>query len=575
MARLIPSTTDDRTPPGEKAVFGMLAAGPDDWVALHSLDLSPWNRGLRTEIDFLVIVPDTGILCMEVKSHEVISFDDDVWHPREIRRSPFKQACDGRYAFHRALSRALPAFAAIPVLHCCVFPRASFELPPNLSVQPWELVDGREFGRYRHGSAFCEALKARMVQGIESDRTLRPLGERIRRGQVEELVSTCIPVRRRRTEDRQEISRREQEIERVLREQQRPVLRLVRANRRVIVSGGAGTGKTLIAMEVARRAAESGQRVALLCFNRLVGEWMTAKMKSPVPALPNLVVGRAIRVMADMAGLEVPDNPPDSFWDVRLPELLEARLTDPEFFPEAVFDYVVLDETQDILARRQIWDCLKLFIAGGLERGSFVLFGDFENQVLSERDTMIGNLNECEGVARPSHWRLDENCRNYSVIGETAVLLSGINQNVYSGYLRAGGSEHNYDIFFYSDDRAQLEKLGLWISEFRTQGYRNAEITVLSFCGAAAGAAQRLASADQRLQPAWRGGDRIGFTSVHAYKGMENKIVILTDLSSGEQGLSRDLFYVGMTRATESVRLLCAESARQNILDWLKRRGAA
>ena len=70
MARLIPSFMDERTPPGERDVFNMLAAGPAEWTALHSLDLAPWNRGLRTEIDFVVIVPDRGILCVEIKSHE-------------------------------------------------------------------------------------------------------------------------------------------------------------------------------------------------------------------------------------------------------------------------------------------------------------------------------------------------------------------------------------------------------------------------------------------------------------------------------------------------------------------------
>ena len=64
MARMIPSFMDDRTPIGERDVFNLLAAGPADWVALHALDLAPWNKGLRTEVDFIVIVPDAGILCI-------------------------------------------------------------------------------------------------------------------------------------------------------------------------------------------------------------------------------------------------------------------------------------------------------------------------------------------------------------------------------------------------------------------------------------------------------------------------------------------------------------------------------
>ncbi len=113
MAQIIPAFVDDRTPPGEREVFNLLAAGPADWVALHSLDLAPWNRELRTEIDFVVIIPDAGILCIEVKSHQRISFDGQRWSPPDIKRSPFKQAADGRYSFYRRIRELIPRLAGV------------------------------------------------------------------------------------------------------------------------------------------------------------------------------------------------------------------------------------------------------------------------------------------------------------------------------------------------------------------------------------------------------------------------------------------------------------------------------
>ena len=65
-----------------------------------------------------------------------------------------------------------------------------------------------------------------------------------------------LPGPETQTTSREEIQRREHEIELLLRDQQKPVLQLAALNERVIVTGAAGTGKTLIAMEVARRAAE-------------------------------------------------------------------------------------------------------------------------------------------------------------------------------------------------------------------------------------------------------------------------------------------------------------------------------
>lgn len=569
MARLIPSFTDDSTPPGERDVFNMLAAGPNEWVALHSLDLAPWNRGLRTEIDFVVIVPDTGILCIEVKSHEEIVFDLDRWHPATIKRSPFKQAADGRHAFYRRLRDIAPQFKNVPVVHCCIFPRAAFDLQPNLSVPIWELMDKRIFSVFKTGEDFCADLRARMKISIKTDGNLDSLEGQMSQSQIEAIVTYCLPVRKRRPDARDEITRREEQIERMLREQQKPVLELAALNDRLIVSGGAGTGKTLISMEVARRAAEAGRRVALLCFNQLIGEWMQQQVKAIEPQLPTLIVGRAIRVMAQMTGLQIPGDPPRDYWDVELPRLLEERLTDPDFKAAATFDYVVIDEAQDVLARSHIWHCLAQFLAGGIEIGAFALFGDFENQVLAEHDVMERNLTVVNSLARPSRWRLSENCRNYRIIGETAVRLGGFGSDIYSGYRRVGGSIQNYNIMFYASEREQLDQLAQWLKEFRAESYKPSEITILSFRTAEASAAVRLKQQGFRLSPFWQAGEHTGYASIHAFKGLENKVIILTDLILNDTDFHRHLFYTGMTRATEFVRILSHISSKETMLEWL------
>ena len=53
-----------------------------------------------------------------------------------------------------------------------------------------------------------------------------------------------------------------------LTEQQFAVLDRLRRQRRVSISGGAGTGKTVLALEKARRLAREGSGVLLTCFNR-------------------------------------------------------------------------------------------------------------------------------------------------------------------------------------------------------------------------------------------------------------------------------------------------------------------
>lgn len=569
MARMIPSFMDDHTPPGERDVFNMIAAGPDDWVVLHSLDLAPWNRGLRTELDFIALVPDTGMLCIEVKSHENITFDGDRWFPETISRSPFKQASDGRHTFYRRLAELAPDLKRVPIVHCCIFPRSPFDLHQNLSVPPWELMDSRAFRSFSNGANFCAELRARMQRSIAADANIVPLGLCLSGSQIDTVLKCCLPIQKRHPAARMEIERRQEQMEKLLRDQQRPALQLAALNDRLVVSGGAGTGKTLIAMEVARRAAEKGRRVALLCFNQLVGEWMRQQMEKIAPPSPNLVTGRAIQVMAEMTGLEIPKTPTREFWETTLPQQLEERLTNPDFRAAAAFDYFVIDEAQDLLARPRIWACLSQFLVGGIERGAFAIFGDFDNQVLAEHQTMTQNLLALDAVAKPSRWQLTENCRNYRIVGDTAVSLSGLGRSVYAGYMRNGGSLENYDITFYEHERAQLDKIAQWLRDFKAQGYKPSEITLLSFRSDEASAANRLRSEGFKIRPAWSAGDFTGYASAHSFKGMENKAIILTDVAPSDREFDRHLFYTGMTRATESVRVLCDKACQNILLGWL------
>jgi hypothetical protein len=208
VARLIPSFYDETTPPGERDVFGLLAGAPDSWVAIHSLDLAPWNRGLRTEIDFLVVVPSVGIACVEVKSQARIEFDGQMWRPPSIKRSPFKQALDARYTFARRLADLVPSLAKVPVVHICIFPRARFDVPANMSVQAWELIDQRSLSGARTPREFADLLSANMTKAIKEDPNLSQLARPLAMRQIDQLVSHCVPVQRQRPSAREEVEQR-------------------------------------------------------------------------------------------------------------------------------------------------------------------------------------------------------------------------------------------------------------------------------------------------------------------------------------------------------------------------------
>ena len=77
MSRMYPRVVPAKAPPGERTVFEQLknAAGTQDWIVLHSLELAIHERQLMGELDFVVVIPRMGVLCVEVKSHEHITVE--------------------------------------------------------------------------------------------------------------------------------------------------------------------------------------------------------------------------------------------------------------------------------------------------------------------------------------------------------------------------------------------------------------------------------------------------------------------------------------------------------------------
>ena len=139
----------------------------------------------------------------------------------------------------------------------------------------------------------------------------------------------------------------------------------MRYQRRLKVVGGAGTGKTRLALKQARRLARDGERVALVCYSRGLARFLErATACWPVsqrPAYAGLFHQLPVRWGA--AGGAEDDS---DYWERRLPLALgELARAKP---PAELFDSVVVEEAQDFGA---LWwpptlACLRDPDAGGL-----------------------------------------------------------------------------------------------------------------------------------------------------------------------------------------------------------------
>ena len=577
---MIPSFIDPDTAPGEVDVYNMLAHGPDDWIVFHQVDLTSTMRGTvksRREIDFLIVIPKAGIMCIEVKSHEGIHFDGKFWHPSTIKQDPFKQSLNARYALKRHLESQGQELACIPLGRCCVFPRSSFSLDSNAGVDRWELFDMRAFRGFKDSPAFCSALEDSLRKSVEKEYGGQ-LKDPLSLSQTSRLKSYLAPIQKNRPGLREQIKVREEVAFGLLREQQKPIVKFAESgtsagklhNPRLIIDGAAGTGKSWIAMEIARRMADSGKRTGLVCFNKLVGEWVAANVSKDI-GRPNLIAGPAIRMLMDMTGVSVPVATDEKFWESGIYDAIEEKLTDPEFNDELAFDYLIIDEAQDVLSKPRLFQALMQLVPGGVTDGSYCLVGDFKYQLFGDRAELEGLLAEVRAVAKgiPTY-PLYENCRNYSIVGGSAVKLSGIKDKVYEGFMRSGGSMSNFGLNFYADRPSQLNLLAEAIRKSKALGYDDSDIVVLSLVNDELCVARDLQKLSFKVSPAKKPlPNTVRYCTINAFKGLESKVVIVTDIEAEENEFKRNQLYTSLTRATESVHVLFSDSSWNLVGKWI------
>ena len=159
---------------------------------------------------------------------------------------------------------------------------------------------------------------------------------------------------------------------------------------------------------------------------------------------------------------------------------------------------------------------------------------------------------------------LTKNCRNTPYIGALATTLGGLNPP-YSAFLRPDDGA-SYRLQYYREDPEQVRQLLSSIDVLKTEGWNEREITVLSFSSESACIASKVRPHEWRgqLKPIWDespGGVR--YTSIRRFKGLESPCVILTDVTSLDDDISRDLMYIGVTRAQTRLIVLCSLAAKR------------
>lgn len=571
---MIPAVIGDETSsPGEKELFNRFIADPgtEGWAVLHSLDVPRHRRQISGEIDFVIVVPGHGVLCLEVKSHRSVRRDPTgLWHlgqdpPNRI--GPFRQASEGMHSLREYVTARAPEMRSVLFWSAVCFTQTPFTLSSPAEWHDWQVIDAASL-RARPLSTSIRAVltHARSLIASKSGTSwFEPASEMPTAPDVDALVKVLRPGFEFFESPKSRRRQREDELLRYTTEQyvaldaMNPAL-----NPRVVFQGSAGTGKTLLALEETRRSVLRGQRVLLCCYNRLLGTWLRRECE---PLGHRVTASTFHQQLLDMTHVRVPAKAGPIFWEEELPDAALEKALETDFVS---FDVLIVDEAQDLL-RDEYLDVLDAVLRGGLASGQWRLFGDFEHQALYGSSCLpIGEVlaERAPGTVR---YLLAKNCRNTPRIASFVTLLAAYDRGSGSVLRPDSGIEPETLYFDTPDD--QVAKLAELLDGLFAEGYSGREIVVLS-PRSVGSAAERLTDPPwgDRLKPASAGTPGgVRYSTVHAFKGLEAPVIIVTDVTSIGSEADNSLFYVAVTRATERLYVLAASTVKPAVLELLLR----
>jgi hypothetical protein len=558
MARCIPDTIPQRLHvKSEARLFERLRRElPDDYVLLHSLNIMGKRTGSDVESDFVLLHPKCRLV-LEVKGGGIECIEG-VWSTtnktgkHEIT-PPFHQARFNSFDIYNYLKDQFgPGSQGYKSLfgYAIILPDVDLEVP-SIEGDPRRIIGKTEL----EATSMLDIVERQIEVSAQMYKDKFPDQDEPLL-MTPELIAQAIQFLRPDLRLIPSLSSDEMDKQLLkLSAEQMRSLNMMDRNPRLRVTGGPGSGKTLLAFETCRRElkARPDSRIGLMCFNRHLGSFLADVSKAE--GVKGIDAGsfysHCDRLIGN-AGDKAATDP--NYFRQRVTDALAAARSLPE---DRKFDLLVVDEGQDFRDDGDKLALMDALIKGGLSNGRWRWFEDMD-QILSPdapNPPSGGHLEALQDLEVGAEALMVHNWRNTDqigravakVIGRTDVETSGIpGPAVVSAPYPAG---------------RELELLNVVLAKHVLSKHLPKDIVVLSMRGAGkesyAGAADLGGLKAVPYDPAHPYEEGTLRTStVFKFKGMESHVIVLTDLDKLDSSRDRRRAYVGMSRAKYSLYLL-------------------
>ena len=552
MAKFIPKRIHEKnywedertkTPKSEENVYKALKRLSNDWTILHGVrvhefsDITAKGKKLNKKIpsdmesDFILVHPEMGIIYMEVKGGS-ISIVEGAWFSNKYSiKNPAVQAMKAMHGFIKYLESNLPqkfngVYLPKSSGYCVVFP--SFTLgnkPIDPQCHPNITIDEKDLPNIE-----------KRIEGISKEHfNNASLGTELADWIVKLLAPTHeFKIKTKRYANSNVLLIKE-EIGRMTAEQN-TVWEAFKDNRRMAIRGVAGSGKTILATEIARNLDESGLDVLLICFNEPLSKWIAKDVEGT--NIDARTFHSLCKNLAEEAGLLSEMDMDPNFWERDLPELLPMAAE----ILHKQFDAIIIDEGQDFYSG---WYEVLEHLLRSSSDGYFYVFADSRQDVWGVDCAIPDNFG--------FQYKLSKNVRNTREIAGKVL-------NIYEGDEEAiGASGIEPEFIEVTTNNQAVGALLSTTKKYVNAGNPSDEIIIL--CD------------DEDLKSAYRkeSSSNTKTMSIGRFKGLESTVVILflpiEQEDNIEEGYLRSLCYTGMSRANALLSVI-GTSSQKAILQW-------